>query len=92
MNFITPVVLKDLPINEWLTLVEKQIRSTLAQLLAQAVNDSNKFKSEKIDQHAYMEWIDKYQAQLIVLAAQISWSEATDAALQVRKWKSRNSS
>ena len=83
VTFKTPVVLKDLRINEWLTLVEKQIRSTLAQLLAEAVSDSDKFKTDKIDQQAYMEWVDKYQAQLIVLAAQISWSEATDAALQV---------
>lgn len=29
----------------------------------------------------YMEWVDKYQAQLIVLAAQISWSSSVDEAL-----------
>ena len=28
-----------------------------------------------------MVWVDKYQAQLVVLAAQIAWSEAMDGAL-----------
>ena len=82
---MSPVVLKDLRINEWLTLVEKQIRITLANNLAQAVTDVSQFKTAEINQEAYMAWVDKYQAQLIVLAAQIAWSEATDAALQVRK-------
>lgn len=29
-----------------------------------------------------MEWVDSYQAQLVVLAAQIAWSEHTEQALQ----------
>lgn len=30
----------------------------------------------------YMEWMDKYQAQLVILSAQISWSENVERALQ----------
>ena len=55
---------------------------TLARLLAQAVNQVNQFKSTTIDQNAYLLWVDKFQAQLVVLAAQIAWSESVDLALQ----------
>lgn len=35
-----------------------------------------------MDRNTYMEWMDKYQAQLVILSAQISWSESVDKALQ----------
>ncbi len=79
--FPTPVLLKDRKINEWLTKVENEMRMTLAKLLAQAVSDVAQFKSTTIDQQKYMEWVDEYQAQLVVLAAQIAWSESVDASL-----------
>lgn len=51
------------------------MRMTLAQNLAAAVADIKQFKHGPIDTQSYLQWCDKYQAQLIVLAAQISWSE-----------------
>jgi dynein heavy chain 1 len=83
VHFPKPVLLKDRKINEWLTMVEKEMRMTLARFLAQAVSDISQFKTSTIDQEKYMEWVDKYQAQLVVLAAQIAWSESVDAALLV---------
>ncbi|XP_052274955.1 cytoplasmic dynein 1 heavy chain 1-like isoform X3 [Dreissena polymorpha] len=68
-------------INEWLTCVEKEMRVTLAKLLAQSVKDVTTFKTGKIDPHQYLIWVDKYQAQLVVLASQISWSESVENAL-----------
>ncbi|XP_055612109.1 dynein heavy chain, cytoplasmic isoform X2 [Uranotaenia lowii] len=82
VKFIKPVSTLEHPkINEWLTLVEKEMRFTLASYLAQAVQDIKQFKDE-IDAQKYMEWCDKYQAQIVVLAAQILWSEDVEAALQ----------
>lgn len=79
--FGTPVSTVDHPkINEWLTLVEKEMRVTLASKLAEAVQDTKQFK-DNIDPKLYMQWIDKYQAQIVVLAAQILWSEDVEAAL-----------
>lgn len=63
-------------------MVEKEMRMTLARLLAMAVSEVNQFKSTTIEQTAYLEWVDKYQAQLVVLASQIAWSESVDVALQ----------
>lgn len=83
VKFIRPVSLVDHPkINEWLTLVEKEMRFSLASYLAQAVQDIKQFKEGDIDHQKYMEWTDKYQAQIVVLAAQILWSEDVETALQ----------
>ncbi|XP_039279680.1 dynein heavy chain, cytoplasmic [Nilaparvata lugens] len=82
VKFCTPVSTTDHPkINEWLTLVEREMRVTLASYLAQAVQDIKQFKEGSIDPSAYMAWCDKYQAQIVVLAAQILWSEDVEAAL-----------
>ncbi|XP_065167911.1 dynein heavy chain, cytoplasmic isoform X2 [Atheta coriaria] len=67
-------------INEWLTMVEKEMRVTLASSLAQAVQDIKQFK-DNIDSKAFINWVDKYEAQIVVLAAQILWSEDVEAAL-----------
>lgn len=72
-------------INDWLTLVEKEIRNTLAALLSQSVQESNSFRSAGaagIDQTQYIKWVDAYQAQLVVLSSQISWSESVEAGLR----------
>ncbi|XP_066987022.1 dynein heavy chain, cytoplasmic isoform X2 [Macrobrachium rosenbergii] len=68
-------------INEWLSQVEYEMRMTLAQNLAAAVADIKQFKHGPIDTPSYLQWCDKYQAQLVVLAAQISWSEEVEAGL-----------
>ena len=79
---MTPVNIKEHPkINEWLSQVEKEMHVTLARLLALAVQDISAFKTTNIDQAAYMQMLDKFPAQLVVLAAQILWSESVDASL-----------
>ena len=50
-------------INEWLTLVEKEMRVTLAKLLAAAVKDTYEFKAGSIDPNQYLVWVDKYQVR-----------------------------
>lgn len=47
--------------NEWLTCVESEMRTTLATLLAAAVTDVQQFNSESIDGQQYMKWVDGYQ-------------------------------
>ncbi|XP_011314571.1 dynein heavy chain, cytoplasmic isoform X1 [Fopius arisanus] len=82
VHFQSPVSTVDHPkINEWLTLVEKEMRVTLASSLAKAVQDIKQFKDGNINAQAFMSWCDNYQAQIIVLAAQILWSEDVEAAL-----------
>ena len=76
-------IAKNPKINQWLTLVEKAMRVKLATLLAQAAEGISQFNSEAIDPAQYMEWVDCYQAQLVVLASQIAQSTLVGEALQV---------
>ncbi|XP_070577189.1 cytoplasmic dynein 1 heavy chain 1-like [Ptychodera flava] len=83
VRYKTPVSIKENPkINEWLTLVEKEMRVTLAKLLAAAVQGVSEFRDGNVDGNKYIQWVDQYQAQLVVLSAQIAWSESVDRALQ----------
>ncbi|KAJ3613107.1 hypothetical protein NHX12_019361, partial [Muraenolepis orangiensis] len=79
----TPVSITKHPkINEWLTMVEKEMRVTLAKLLAESVTEVTDFnKGDDVDLIQYITWIDRYQAQLVVLSTQIAWSENVEAAL-----------
>ncbi|XP_078728003.1 cytoplasmic dynein 1 heavy chain 1-like isoform X1 [Lampetra fluviatilis] len=81
--FKTPVsIVKHPKINEWLTLLEKEMRVTLARLLAEAATELCTLSKERpINPAAYLSWIDMYQAQLVVLSAQIAWSESVENAL-----------
>ena len=59
--FASPVSIAAHPkINEWLTLTEKEMRVTLAKLLAAAVVDMTAFKAGQIESNKYIEWVDKY--------------------------------
>ena len=71
VQFFAAVPIKDRKINEWLASVESEMRLTLAKLLAQAVKDIAEFRSVTLNQQAFMLWVDKFQAQLVVLASQI---------------------
>ncbi len=59
----TPVSITEHPkINEWLTLVEREMRVTLAKLLAESVTEVGAFnKGTGIDLSTYINWIDRYQ-------------------------------
>ncbi|PIK60017.1 putative cytoplasmic dynein 1 heavy chain 1 [Apostichopus japonicus] len=82
VTFKTAVSITEHPkINEWLTLVENEMQITLAKLLASAVAGISQFKEGSVDSAKYLDWVDQYQAQLVVLSVQISWSESTDKAL-----------
>ena len=79
----TPVSIVDNPkINQWLSMVEREMRLNLAMLLAQAVDGIAKFSKGNIQTDQYLNWVDSYQAQLVVLASQITWSTGVEGALQ----------
>ena len=80
--FKTPVSIAANPkIKDWLTLVEKEIRITLALLLNRIVTEAAQFRNDNLDHEQYLSWAEKYQAQLVVLSIQIAWSESVENAL-----------
>ncbi|KAF9586482.1 hypothetical protein BGW38_004001 [Lunasporangiospora selenospora] len=81
--FKTPVSIKDNPrINDWLTLVEKEMRMSLALIFAESVQEMNVFYlAETLDPTMFLEWIDKIPAQLVVLTSQTIWTGVVERAL-----------
>lgn len=80
--FKTPVSITEHPkINEWLTLVEKEMRVTLAKLLAESVTEVEIFgKATSIDPNTYITWIDKYQ---VIFSRS---RQAEDGRSETRQW------
>ncbi|KAJ3290947.1 hypothetical protein HK104_006430 [Borealophlyctis nickersoniae] len=78
-----PVSIKNNPrINDWLTLLEKEMRVSLALWLTDAVASMNEFYNEEtLDPEKYVTWIDTYPAQLVVLTTQIIWTQSVEKAL-----------
>ncbi|PSS05288.1 dynein heavy chain, N-terminal region 1-domain-containing protein [Coniella lustricola] len=69
-------------INDWLALLESGMRSTLAELLAEAVEQYTPiFSSENIEPAALNDFMQAYPSQIVVLATQAVWTTAVDQAL-----------
>lgn len=80
--FFTPVQVTGQKIDQWLTGVETQMRVALAKYLAECVTAVDEFRINGFVLAPYLEWLDKYQAQLVVLGAQVAWSTAVEKALE----------
>ena len=69
-------------INDWLALLENGMKATLAELLAEAVEEFTPiFESENIDADALNRFMDTYPSQIVVLATQVVWTTAVDQTL-----------
>eukprot|EP00043_Microstomoeca_roanoka_P020037 m.234910 g.234910 ORF g.234910 m.234910 type:complete len:4574 (+) comp17091_c0_seq1:164-13885(+) len=82
VGFVQPVTCKDVKINVWLTQVQEQMRLSLAVSLNQAVVALRTLNEDKFNLATYKQWLNAFQAQIVVLAAQIHWSESVERALQ----------
>lgn len=84
VNFNTPVSIKNNPrINDWLTLLEKEMKYSLAYWLLESVKTIRGiYFSDNIELKKLLEWVEKYPAQLIVLSMQIIWTQSVENALE----------
>ncbi|KAG5519734.1 hypothetical protein PMAC_000007 [Pneumocystis sp. 'macacae'] len=69
-------------INEWLTLLDSEIKNTLAYLLESSINDfKGLYGNINLNDSYLLNFLDKYPAQIIVVASQIIWTENIEIAL-----------
>lgn len=69
-------------INDWLALLEGGMKTSLAELLSEAVEQYNPiFQSGTIDTAALREFMDVFPSQIVVLAAQAVWTTAVEESL-----------
>ncbi|KNC98573.1 uncharacterized protein SPPG_06258 [Spizellomyces punctatus DAOM BR117] len=82
-----PISVKEHPrINDWLTLLEKEMRMSLAMWLSDAVIDMASFHvASKLDAAKFLSWMDKYPDQLVVLSMQILWTDSVEKSLETAK-------
>lgn len=80
------VSLKDHPkIYEWLAQVENEMKHTLASATADVLAEMNALQPQgpdaPLDVPAYLGWIDRCPAQLLLIATQIGWTRQVEDAL-----------
>ncbi|KAJ3124711.1 hypothetical protein HK098_000907 [Nowakowskiella sp. JEL0407] len=67
-------------INDWLLLLEKEIKITLSGLLQDAVEALEAFY-EELRIEVLLDWMEKFPAQLVVVASQIMWTKLVEKGL-----------
>ncbi|VDB92823.1 BgtA-20854 [Blumeria graminis f. sp. tritici] len=79
-----PISLVKVPkINDWLALLESSMKSTLAELLAEAIEYYQPiFTSEDVKQSNFTEYIETFPSQIVVLATQAVWTLEVEKALE----------
>ncbi|KAM7195585.1 Dynein heavy chain, N-terminal region 1 domain containing protein [Rhypophila sp. PSN 637] len=69
-------------INDWLALLENGMKATLAELLAEAVDEFGPiFASETIDPAVLSKFMASYPSQVVVLATQAVWTTVVEQSL-----------
>lgn len=75
-------LLKTPKINDWLAALESNMKSSLAELLGEAVENFTSLSSSKeIDLAAFDNYLASFPAQIVVLATQVVWSTSVESAL-----------
>ncbi|KAF9569823.1 dynein heavy chain protein 1 [Agrocybe pediades] len=82
--FSEPILLKDYPkINDWLARIEAMMRLSLADLLTAAVTELQSFYGQgPVPANRFMDWTEKYPAQLVTLAIQVAWTSSVEQSLE----------
>ncbi|KMU78781.1 dynein heavy chain [Coccidioides immitis RMSCC 3703] len=76
-------LLKSPRINDWLAALENSMKSTLAELLAEAIEQFESiYSATEIDQTAFSDYLANYPAQIVVLGSQVVWTNAVQKALE----------
>ncbi|KAI9876759.1 MAG: Dynein heavy chain, cytoplasmic, partial [Pleopsidium flavum] len=76
-------LIKTPKINDWLADLEINMKLTLAELLAEAVQEYIPiFRAEDINQTTFRHYLEIYPAQIVVLATQVVWTSSINAALE----------
>lgn len=78
-----PISLVRIPkINDWLAALETNMKSTLADLLVEAIKQyQDIFAAPIVDESMFSRYMEAFPAQIIVLATQVVWTSSVEAAL-----------
>jgi dynein heavy chain 1 len=70
-------------INDWLTMLETNMKITLAELLGEASEQfETLYSSDDVDPTGFNNFLANYPAQIVVLASQVTWTNAVQRSLE----------
>lgn len=70
-------------INDWLALLENSMKATLAELLAEAIEQYEPiFAAEEVEQTVLNGYIAAFPSQIVVLATQAVWTSSVEKSLE----------
>ena len=76
-------LIKTPKINDWLALLESSMKATLAELLAEAIEQYQEiFASEDLDAATLSAYISAFPSQIVVLATQVVWTTSIEQSLE----------
>ncbi|CAG8978577.1 hypothetical protein HYALB_00010542 [Hymenoscyphus albidus] len=76
-------LIKTPKINDWLALLESSMKTTLAELLAEAIEQYEPiFGAGEIDPATLNQYISAFPSQIVVLATQAVWTSSVEKALE----------
>ncbi|KAK1747403.1 dynein heavy chain [Skeletonema marinoi] len=82
----SPIVVTDkMNVKEWLKQLEDDMKITLAKLLHSAVSEVQSTQTSTTSPEGkadFVNWANKFPAQVMILASQVDWSMSMDAALR----------
>lgn len=85
---ITPISINDNhKVNDWLGLLEKEMRGSLRQILRRGLDQLQRLYivDQPIEKDAFLAWIQQFPDQLIVLAIQVLWTSHVEEQLNDRQ-------
>ncbi|KAI9842610.1 MAG: hypothetical protein M1837_007048 [Sclerophora amabilis] len=76
-------LIKTPKINDWLAALESNMKLTLAELLAEAIERFQPvFEAQQVDETTFQSFVADFPAQLVVLAVQAVWTGSVETALE----------
>ena len=70
-------------INDWLSALENNMKLTLAELVAEAVEQFDTiYNAPEVDHTAFNDFLANYPAQVVVLASQVIWTNVVQKSLE----------
>ncbi|PLN79159.1 dynein heavy chain [Aspergillus taichungensis] len=70
-------------INDWLSAIENNMKLTLAELLAEAIEQFEPlYMASEVDHTAFNDFLANYPAQIVVLSSQAVWTNAVQKSLE----------
>jgi dynein heavy chain 1, cytosolic len=71
-------------INDWLSALENEMKHTLAVLTAESIQDFSSLFQTTFDRTNFLSFLDRYPAQVVLLATQVVWTRSVEEALSER--------